>query len=143
MFVHRFQDTREHKQELNILMRRLSRIKQVLTVVRRKRPVVMLTGTIHSRKWFFMQQALHPMLTCHPFQCLHDNMVMVDSHVRFRVDRRKFMLRRRHFIVLRLGSHADLPQLLIHILHEPCDSLADRSEIMIVQFLSLRRHSPE
>ena len=53
------------------------------------------------------------------------------------------MLRRSHLIVLRLCGHAQLPQFLVYIFHKRSDTLADRSEIVIVQLLSFRRHSPK
>ena len=50
------------------------------------------------------------------------------------------MLCRSHFVVLRLCRDSDFPKLFIDILHECRDPLADRPEIVIVKFLSLRRH---
>ena len=69
MFIHRFQDTRKNQQELDILMRRLSRLQQVLPVIRDKRPVIMLSGTIHASKRLLMQQAFHAMLAGYPLHC--------------------------------------------------------------------------
>ena len=70
-------------------------------------------------------------------------MVMVYCHITLRIDRRQLMLRRRNLIMLCLCRHADLPQLLIDILHESRDSLAYRSKIMVIQLLPLRRHCAE
>ena len=65
MHVHCSQDTCEHQKELGILMRCLAGIQHVDAVVRRDRPVIMLTGTIHACERFFMEQALQAVLTCH------------------------------------------------------------------------------
>ena len=143
MIIHCLQDTRKHQQKLYILVRGLPWIQKILPVVRRKRPVVMLAGTIHPCERLLVQQTFHPMLTRHSLKRLHYQMIVIDSHVRLRIDRRKLMLRWRHFIVLCLGCHAYFPQLLVHILHEARDPLTDRSEIMIVQLLPLRRHRAE
>ena len=43
-------------------MRRLARFQHIDPVVRHKRPVVMLSGTIDSGKRLLMQQTLHSML---------------------------------------------------------------------------------
>jgi len=53
------------------------------------------------------------------------------------------VLRRCYLVVLCLCRNADFPQLLIDILHKRRDSLADRSEVMIIKLLSLRRHRSE
>ena len=39
-----------------------------------------------------------------------------------------------------LCGYTKLPQLYVYMLHERYDSLADRSEIMVIQLLSFRRH---
>ena len=68
-------------------------------------------------------------------------MVVVYRHICRRIDRCQFVLCRRHFIMLGLGGHSHLPQFNVHIPHKACDTLPDRSEIMIVQLLAFRRHS--
>ena len=140
VFIHRFQDTRKHQQELDILMRRLSWLQQVLPIICGKGPVIMLSGTIHASKWLLMQQAFHAMLAGYPLQCLHNQMVVVDCHVSLRIDWCKLVLRRCHFVMLSLGRYAHLPQFDINVFHESGDSLADRSEVMVIQFLTLWRH---
>ena len=49
------------------------------------------------------------------------------------------MLRRGDLVVLSLGQNAELPEFLVQILHECSHARLDGAEIMIVQFLSLRR----
>ena len=90
-----------------------------------------------------MQQAFHAMLAGYPLQCLHNQMVVVDCHVSLRIDWSKFVLGRRYFVMLRLSRHAHLPQFHVDIFHESCNPLADRSEVMVIQFLSLWRHGAE
>ena len=64
MLVHCLQDTGEHQQELDVLMRRLARIQKVLAVVCGQGPVVMLTGTVDSCERFLMKQSAHAMAAC-------------------------------------------------------------------------------
>ena len=56
---------------------------------------------------------------------------------------RKLMLRGGDLVVLGLGKHAELPQLLVQIGHELRDARLDRAEVMVVHLLSLRRHCAE
>ena len=50
------------------------------------------------------------------------------------------MLCRCNLVVLCLCRDADFPQLLIDILHKGSNPLTDRTKIVIIKFLSLRRH---
>ncbi len=132
MLIHRFQYTGQHQKELDILMGSLARIKKILAVVRRKRPVIMLTGTIYPGKRLLMEQTFHSMPASYPLQGLHHQMIMVNRHIRLRIDRRQLMLCRRNLVMLRLRRHSNLPQFFIHILHESRDSLPDGSKVMII-----------
>ena len=124
-------------------MRRLARFQHIDPVVRHKRPVVMLSGTIDSGKRLLMQQTLHSMLARHPLQCLHHDLIVIHRDIDFRVDRRQFMLCRSHLVMLGLCGNTNFPEFNIDIAHKRRDPLADRAEIMIVQFLSFRRHCAE
>ena len=106
MTVHRTEDTAEHQKELNIFVRSFSRLQKVNAVVCGERPVVVLTGTIHTGKRLLMKQALESVLLCHPFQSLHDNLVMVGSHVALLIDRSQLMLSGSYLVVLCLGRNA-------------------------------------
>ena len=70
-------------------------------------------------------------------------MVVVNRDVRLSIDRSQLMLRGSHLVVLCLRAHSDFPEFLIDILHKGRDPLTDRSEIVIIQLLSLRRHRSE
>ena len=76
-------------------------------------------------------------------QCLHNELVVIDCHVRLCVDRSKLMLCRGHLVVLCLCRNAKLPEFLVDVLHVRTDALTNRSEIVIVHLLSLRRHCSE
>ena len=49
----------------------------------------------------------------------------------------------RDLVMLRLGQNAELPQLLVQILHERGDARLECAEIMIVQLLTLGRLAAE
>ena len=90
-----------------------------------------------------MKQALQSVTAGYHLQGLHDDLVVIHRHIGLRVNRSQLMLCRRYLVVLGLGCHAQLPQLLVDFLHEGSDTLTDIAEVMIVQLLSLGRHSAE
>ena len=45
--------------------------------------------------------------------------------------------------MLGLGGHAQLPQLLVHLVHVGADALADHAEVVVLQLLALGRHRAE
>ena len=138
-----FQDAGQHQQELKMLMGCGARIQQVDAIVCGDGPVVVLTGTIHACEGLLMKQALQSVTAGHHLQGLHNDLVVVYGHIALGVNRCQLMLRRSHLIVLGLGCHAQLPQLLVDLLHESCDTLTDVSEVMVIQLLSLGRHGSE
>ena len=121
-------------------MRSFSRLKQIDTVICSQGPVVVLTGTIQSRKWLFMKQAAHIVAACHLFQNTHHNLVMVCRNIYRCVDWRQLMLCRSNLIVLGLCRNSQFPAFLIYFFHIRRNSLADSSQIMIIHFLPFRRH---
>ena len=121
-------------------MRCLARVQQVFTIICSDRPVVMLTGTIHSCERFLMKQTLHTVLARNSLQCLHYQMIVINCHITLCIDRRKLVLCRCHFVVLCLRCYANFPEFFIDILHKSCNSLTNGSEIMIIQLLTFRRH---
>ena len=140
MLIHGLQDTGQHQQKLDILMGRFTRIQKIDAVIGSQRPVIVLTGTIDPGKRLLMKQTLQAMKISHLLQRLHNQLIVIHSHITLRINGSQFMLTRSHLIVLGLGRHAQLPQLLIYILHEIRNPLADNTEIMIIQLLSFRRH---
>ena len=80
------------------------------------------------------------MFSGHTFQCLHDNLIMIYRNISRRINGCQFVLCRCHFIVLRLGRYTKFPQFFIDILHICGNFLTNRSKIMIIQFLTFRRH---
>ena len=106
MNIHRLHNTGKHKQELNVFIRRITRIEHINTIICRERPVVVLARTVDARKWLLVQQTCHAMMLCHSPHCLHDKLIVIHSNVGCLIDRRKLMLCRSNFIMLRLGGYA-------------------------------------
>ena len=121
-------------------MRCFPGIHQIDSIIRGQRPVIMFTGTIDSRKRFFMKQAGQAMMSGNPFQRLHHHLVVVNRHIDLCIDRSQLMLSRSRFIVLRLGTDSQTPHFFIDFFHKSADTGTDTSEIMVVHLLAFRRH---
>ena len=103
----------------------------------------MFTGAVHSGKRLLMQHTAQAMFACHTLQCLHYQLVMVHCHIRGFVDGSHFVLCGSRLIMLGLGSHAQFPQLNIHVMHKSADTLTDNTEIMVIHLLTLRCRGTE
>ncbi len=90
---------------------------------------------------FSWEQTFHSVPACHPFQSLHHDLIMVYRNIRFCIDRSKLMLSRRSLVMLSFRRNAYLPKFFVYIFHKRCDSLSDRSEIVIVHLLTFRTSS--
>ena len=138
IFVDRLDDGAQEKQELCILIGRLSGIEQVHAGIRRNRPVVVLAAPVHAGERLLVKQTDHAVLLRDLLHQLHGKLVVVGGDIGRRKDRSKLMLRGRHFVVLGFGVYAELPKLLVELLHESRDAWLDRAEVMVVELLPLR-----
>ena len=129
--------------ELEICLRMLTWIDEVLALVCWDRPVVVLTWTIYTGKWLLMEYALKVMLCSDLLHGCHNQMVLICGDVGCWEDWCKLMLCRCNLIVLCLCKDAVLPQLLVQLCHVWCDLILDRCEILIIKLLSLWRHCSE
>ena len=130
-------------QETDVFFRFLTWIKQVLTVVCNDGIVVMLTGTVDSIKWLFMEQTCKAMLFCCSFENIHDDQVLIHSNISTREYRSKFKLCRRNFIMFCFGIDTKFPQFFIDFLHVCLDATRNCTEVMVTQLLPLRSGSTE
>ena len=138
IFVHGLDDRHEEQQKPRVFIRRLAGAEQVLARVGGHGPVVVLAAAVHASKGLFVQQALQPVLSRDLFHHLHRQLVVVGGDVCRREDRRQLMLRGRDLVVLGLREDAELPELLVQILHIGLHARLDRAEIVILQLLPLR-----
>ena len=124
-------------------MRRVARVQQVVAEVVADAPVQVLAGAVDAGKRLLVQQARQAVLRRHPLHRLHRHHLVIGGDVGALEDRRDFILRRRHFVVARLDRHAALVELGFEFGHEREHALGDRSEVLILELLALRRPRAE
>ena len=134
--VDRLHDRGEEHEESQVARRRLARVEQVLGVGR-DRPVVVLARAVDAFEGLLVLQADEAVVRGDRAHELHRQQVVVDRHVRNREHRRELVLARRHFVVLGLGRHAELPQRLVKLLHEVVHRGADGAEVVLFHLLAL------
>ena len=139
MFIHRLDHTGKHQQKLDIFIGSVAGIQQIYAIIRGKRPVIMLPGTVYPGEGLLVKQAGKAMASRYLFHGFHHKLIVVYRCVSHLVNRGKLMLGGSHLIVLGLGRYPQLPELDIQILHISAYPLTDGSEVMILQFLSFRR----
>ena len=110
MAVDGLDDAREHQQELQVVVRRLAGIEQVLAEVARDGPVVMLAGAVDTGEGLLVQQAHKTVLRGNALHRLHHELVLVDGDVAGAIDRRALVLGRGDLVVLSRRSDAHLPE---------------------------------
>ena len=108
----------EEKEELRVLIGRLTGREEVLPIVRGNGPVVVLSRSVHACERLLMEQAYKAMSCRDLLHHLHCELVVVCGHIGGRVDRCQLMLCGGNLVVLRLGKDPELPELLVQILHE-------------------------
>ena len=138
IFVHGLDDRHEEQQEAGVLIGRLAGGEQVFAAVRGEGPVVVLAGAVHPGKGLFVQQADQPVPPRHLLHDLHRELVVVRGDVGGLEDRGHLVLGRGHLVVLRLRQDAQLPELLVQILHVGLYPRLDRAEVVVLQLLALR-----
>ena len=90
-----------------------------------------------------MEKAHKSVAECDFLHHFHCELVVVGSDICRIIDRSKFVLCRGYFVVLCLCKDTELPEFTVEVCHIFSDSRLDRTEIVIVHFLSLWRHSTE
>ena len=86
-----------------------------------------------------MQQTHETVALSDLFHRLHDELVLIACGVGVDVNGGHFVLGGRDLVVLGLGEHAKLPQLLVKILHESAHAGTERTEVVVVELLTLGR----
>ena len=124
---------------MEIVLGVLSGRKQVLARIGRERPVVMLARAVDARKRLLVQQADQTVLLSGFLHDFHGQLVVVVGNIGGCKDRRQLVLRGSHLVMLGLCEHAELPQLLIKLLHIRRNAGLDGAEIVVIQLLTLGR----
>ena len=73
----------------------------------------MLAGTVDACKWFFMEQTDQVVTQSHFFHRFHNKLVVIGRNVGCIINRSQFMLGRRHFVMLCLGSNPEFPEFFV------------------------------
>ena len=140
--VDRLDDARQKHEEAQVLHRILARIEQVLLACGNS-PVVMLARAVDALERLLMLQADKPVVAGQKLHLLHREEVLVDGAIRVRENRRELVLRRRDLVVLGLRGNAELPQLVVELLHELVHRRANGAEVVLLKFLALARRIAE
>ena len=124
-------------------MRRLARGEKIYPGVGGEGPVVVLTGAVHTGEGLFVKETREAVFGRDLLHDLHGQLVVVGGDVGRAVDGRDLVLGGRHLVVLGLGQDAELPELLIQVLHICLDPRLYAAEIVVVELLALGRAGAE
>ena len=143
VLVDRLEHRRAEEQELQVLVRGVARLEQVVAGVGAHRPVVVLAGAVDAGERLLVQQADEPVAARHVLHHLHRELLVVAADVRVLEHRRHLVLRRRDLVVARLDRHAEPGELLLGLEHAGEHALGDRPEVVVVELVALRRLGAE
>ena len=134
---------RAEEQELEVVVRGVARLEQVLARVGAHRPVVVLARAVDAGERLLVQQADEPVAAGDVLHHLHRQLLVVGADVRVLEDRRDLVLVRRDLVVARLDRDAELAELALGLEHAGEDPLRDRAEVVVVELVALRRLGAE
>ena len=126
-------------QKLQVLSGRLPGIEKVHARVRADRPVVVLARPVDPLEGLLVQEARVPELVRDLLHHFHGQLVVVHRDVGRLKDRRQLVLGRCHLVVLGLGRDAQLPELLVELVHVFGHLGLEHAKIVILHLLSLGR----
>src|SRR5579864_7635185 len=136
--VRRAQHGHAKDQELDVVVRRVSRTEEVVPQVVRHAPVHVLAAAVDAAKRLFVGEARQAVAGRRAPQQFHRHHLMVGRDVGALENRREFVLAGRDFVVTRLDRHADLIEFGLDVLHESQHALRNRAEVLVLEFLALR-----
>ena len=140
--VHRTDHRGAEHQELHVGVWCLARLQEVAEPAA-DRPVDVLARAVDPREGLLVQQAGHAVLLRDTRQNLHDRLLVVGRDVGVFIERRDFVLAGRHLVVPGLDGYAELEELPLPIEHAGQYPLGDRAEVLVLEFLPLRRLGTE
>ena len=141
--VHRAQHGRTEDEELDVVVRRVARIEQVVPEVVAHAPVQVLAGAVDPGERLLVHQAREAVFRRHPSQHLHRHHLVISGDVGVLEDRGELELAGRDLVVPRLHRHADLVELALDVHHEGEHALGDGAEVVVLHLLALRRAGAE
>ena len=143
IIVHCLDDCRKEQQELCVLGRSLARREKILALIGGYGPVIVLARTVHSCKGLFVEETHKIVAESYLLHHFHSELIVVCSDIRCIVDRCKLVLCGSYLVVFSLCKDAKLPEFTVKVSHILGNSRLDGTEVVIVHFLSLRRHCAE
>ena len=143
VLVDRADDRRAEHQKLDVVVRVLAGRQQVVALIITHRPVEVLARAVDAGERLFVHQARQAVLRRNALQGFHHHHLVIGGDVRGLEHRRDFVLARRHFVVARLHRHAQRVELGFALRHVREDTVGDRTEVLIFQFLALGRRRAE
>ena len=103
----------------------------------------MFSGSIHTGKRFFMQKTLQTMSGSYLFQAFHNQLIMIERNIGLFINHSQLMLGRCNLIMFRLYRYPEAPKFLIQVPHKFSYSLSNNAVVMIIELLTLCRHTAE
>ena len=124
-------------------MRRVARQQQIALGRVAEREVDVLARTVDALERLLVEQALHAVLVGQPLERRHQQLLVVGGDVGPLEHRRDLELAGGDFLMPGLRRNAELEQLPLAIHHEAEHALRDGAEVVVVEFLALRRLGAE
>ena len=106
-------------------------------------PVVVLAAAVDPLEGLFVEQTHQAVAGGHVPHHLHGELVVVGGHIGGGEDGGQLVLSGGYLVVLCFRQDAQLPQLLVQLLHKGGDSRFDGPEIVVLQLLALGGLGPE
>ena len=126
-------------EELQVVVRRVPGVQEVVPEVVAHAPVQVLARSVDAGKRLLVEQTREPVLRRDALQRLHDHHLVIGGDVGVLEDRRDLVLARRHLVVPRLHRDAALVELELDVHHARQHALGDRAEVLVFHLLALRR----
>ena len=129
-------------EELQVLARHRAGLQEVLAVGA-DGPVVVLARSVHVLEGLLVLEAGQAVARGQQLELLHREEVVVNGERPLLEDRRKLMLAGGDLVVLGLDRHAELPELVVDLLHELVHRGPDGAEVVLLELLALDRLAAE
>ncbi len=141
--VHRPDHGGAEHQELGVVMRIVAGQQQVSLGGVAQREVDVLARAVDPVERLLVEQAFHTVLLGDRLERRHQQLLMIRRDVGPLEHRRDLELAGGHLVVPGLRRDPQLEQLPLGVHHEAENALRDGPEVMVIEFLALRRFRPE
>ena len=143
ILVNRLYNSDKEKQELCVFVRSSAGIEQILSLIGRQRPVIMLSASVYAGERLFMKQADKAVSFGNLFHHFHGELIVVACYICCSKYGSQLMLSGSDLVMLGFGVNAEFPKLLVKLFHECRNSRLYASEIVILKLLAFRRFCAE